>query len=391
MITLVRELLRFIPAELSPPHLCDRSNGGYSFRLGNYRDYTNQLGRNFHAYLGPLMDKYSNLLQRLGGNQYSVQNFLVQQIFYCCALKFCDKLSDDEICIRLSEAINGFVVSRRIKISVYFIVPGVLMDRDGEISDSVFVETIDELKIQRWLIESPFLIDYFHEVAKAETCLRFDYYKSIDSIVHGCESTPFNVIDDIVHVMSLWGVGKKAVYTLSFEVSELGAWYALSGISRRNNGLLGDHDIALTYGYEELKKAVFNYKKITGKPRRALKKLKKSRLKVDADDKLMDLIMALEALYGGNGEAIGFKVGIRCAFDLAVKSGMDAVEFHGKIKELYKIRSKISHGHSEGTEIIATDLIWLDGLINRKLCSSIIDGDNVFGDDFDALLLGSRT
>ena len=66
-------------------------------------------------------------------------------------------------------------------------------------------------------------------------------------------------------------------------------------------------------------------------------------------DRLIDLFVAMESLYGDRGGGVSYKVGMRCAFCLA-----DAYEEKKRIKRLVRdasyLRNAVVHGDEIGQE-----------------------------------------
>ena len=63
----------------------------------------------------------------------------------------------------------------------------------------------------------------------------------------------------------------------------------------------------------------------------------------DPSDRLIDLVIALEALFGDDGPGISYKVAMRCAGWMH-SPGQDRATLFSKVREYYRLRSKAVHG-----------------------------------------------
>ena len=64
--------------------------------------------------------------------------------------------------------------------------------------------------------------------------------------------------------------------------------------------------------------------------------------KLGAEDKILDVAIALELMYGFDGPELGYKLGTRASFFLE-NSAQERVETFGKVKQFYKARSAVVH------------------------------------------------
>ena len=88
------------------------------------------------------------------------------------------------------------------------------------------------------------------------------------------------------------------------------------------------------------------WKTVCRKPRRiytALRRFSSSYEERGSPDRLLELIIALESLFGGKGGSTTYKVALRASCFL-YPSGKDRQEAFGKIKRAYDDRSRLIHG-----------------------------------------------
>jgi hypothetical protein len=114
-----------------------------------------------------------------------------------------------------------------------------------------------------------------------------------------------------------------------------------------------------------------------------------------ADDQLLDLLIAMEAIFGDSQGAIGYKIGLRCAV-FAENDYEERNRISKLINDAYSRRSALVHGgrsKSMGTLKLTTDEIVKELLVLiRKSINLIIkrllSGENVpDGQEFDKMLL----
>ena len=86
----------------------------------------------------------------------------------------------------------------------------------------------------------------------------------------------------------------------------------------------------------------------------------------DLSDRLIDLIVAMEALFGdGEPGSVAYKVAMRCACWLH-PPGDVRVELFSKIKNYYSIRSKAVHG-GELSSLLKEEVVELEEIVRRSL------------------------
>ena len=114
-----------------------------------------------------------------------------------------------------------------------------------------------------------------------------------------------------------------------------------------------------------------------------------------ADDRLLDLLIAMEALFGDSQGAIGYKIGLRCAVfvenDYEKRSRITQL-----INDAYSRRSALVHGgksKSMGTLRLTTDeivqeLLFLIQKSTNLIIKRLLSGENIpDGQEFDKMLL----
>ncbi|MDP8965798.1 MAG: HEPN domain-containing protein [Cyanobacteriota bacterium] len=114
-----------------------------------------------------------------------------------------------------------------------------------------------------------------------------------------------------------------------------------------------------------------------------------------ADDRLLDLLIAMEALFGDSQGAIGYKIGLRCAVfvenDYEKRSRITQL-----INDAYSRRSALVHGgksKSMGTLRLTTDeivkeLLFLIQKSTNLIIKRLLSGGNIpDGQEFDKMLL----
>ncbi len=116
--------------------------------------------------------------------------------------------------------------------------------------------------------------------------------------------------------------------------------------------------------------------------------------KRDIVDRLIDLIIALEALFtaGSPGE-VTFKVALRCGFWLK-PPGSQREDLFRRIKRAYGMRSDAVHGRSKTKVPTDKQLEKLEGIVRdclrKYLDHQILTGSVPLGDEFDHLMLTGR-
>jgi hypothetical protein len=114
-----------------------------------------------------------------------------------------------------------------------------------------------------------------------------------------------------------------------------------------------------------------------------------------ADDKLLDLLIAMEALFGDSQGAIGYKIGLRCAV-FVENDYEERKRISELINDAYSRRSALVHGgrsKSKGPLKLTTDQIVKELLVliqksTNLIIKRLLSGKNVpDGQDFDKMLL----
>jgi len=111
------------------------------------------------------------------------------------------------------------------------------------------------------------------------------------------------------------------------------------------------------------------------------------------EDQLIDLMIALEALYGdGPPEAIGYKIRLRAATFLC-NTPEDRWEMFTFLKEAYDKRSKVVHGDKHSAQkAVSTDLVdRLLECVQHTIRRRLADPRKFEAKDWDKLVLTGRT
>ena len=115
-----------------------------------------------------------------------------------------------------------------------------------------------------------------------------------------------------------------------------------------------------------------------------------------SDDILLDLLIALEALYGDSAGAIGYKIGLRCA--TFIETDYEKREqIHRLVGDAYSRRSALVHGGKKNDSDLnlTTDeiVVRLQAVVRQSISCVVaksLSGQGVpIGSDFDKLLLQS--
>jgi len=83
-------------------------------------------------------------------------------------------------------------------------------------------------------------------------------------------------------------------------------------------------------------------------------------------ERLLELIIALEALFGEEGDSLTYKIALRCACSLYPK-GKERQKKYEYIKKTYKERSKIVHGDRLGTEYTEEKIDMLEDIVRNAI------------------------
>jgi hypothetical protein len=101
-------------------------------------------------------------------------------------------------------------------------------------------------------------------------------------------------------------------------------------------------------------------------------------------DRLIDYIIALEALFSENSEQIGYKIRLRVPMFLGIDSEIgERIRISEYLKTAYDIRSSIVHGSEDLTKLLPKKMRTLNSRLEKKLnCQHIINAENFFGEFF---------
>lgn len=118
--------------------------------------------------------------------------------------------------------------------------------------------------------------------------------------------------------------------------------------------------------------------------------------RIRPEDQLIDLMIAVEALYGGDGKTdLRYKLGLRCAayLETTLESRREILSF---MKKAYDKRSSLVHGSNSkkglSTEAVVNELRRIVQVSIKQMIEDVANGRNMPDDDsFDELLLGNHS
>lgn len=109
-------------------------------------------------------------------------------------------------------------------------------------------------------------------------------------------------------------------------------------------------------------------------------------------DRFIDLLIALEALFGESGDSVGYKIRLRCACFLGICSdiGDDKQQIFDFLKEAYGKRSDILHGRQKSVEWASGDVcLKLENLVRQSIVHMLLqakDGNVLTPEKLDQFL-----
>ena len=172
-------------------------------------------------------------------------------------------------------------------------------------------------------------------------------------------------------------------------------------------GILGSQDKrhpptwSYEFGEEEARELqvlvqITSKKSLPQRIRTAIERLDMAAVRMRPEDKIIDALISLEALFGDGQGAIGYKIGLRCAVFLEDRFELRE-ELFRVIQDAYKRRSAFVHGGSKRSSdgrndnTISTDLIDYARRSLKKMLEAIAEtGQQIEAKEIDAMLLGKN-